>query len=187
MNGRKDHSPHWHWLVRGIIVNCKSEILYQQSNKEVIVETGSRSGADAATATGSGDRQQHIPDWLEPFTEGLEWKKDNLDYPAVLVSNSQNTSSTYSSETLEQIWIVTQFIYSFSEGPQLRLVQTRKKHESSMQEESSKSRRQDTRSNNIWTYNYSGSPSSQWRERTSSIASSICGSGTGFGQPMDTD
>ena len=56
-----------------------------------------------------------------------------------------------------------------------------------MQEESSKSRRRDTRSNNIWTYNYSGSPSTQWRERTSSIASSICGSGTGFGQPMDTD
>ena len=51
-----------------------------------------------------------------------------MDYPAVLVSNSQNTSSTYSSETLEQIWMETQFIHSFSEGPQLRAVQTRKKN-----------------------------------------------------------
>ena len=53
-------------------------------------------------------------------------------------------------------------------------------HESSMQKEFWKSRRQDTASTEIWGYNESGSHSSQWRQRIA-IASSPCGGGTKFG------
>ena len=41
----------------------------------VIADTSPRSDADAASGdpppTASGDREQEIPDWFQPFTEGL--------------------------------------------------------------------------------------------------------------------
>ena len=55
-------------------------------------------------------------------------QKENLDHPAVLAgNNSQNTSSTSPSETLEQIWRETHLIQSFSEGLQLKYTQNEQK------------------------------------------------------------
>ena len=50
--------------------------------------------------TASGDREQDIPDWLHPFTEGLV--EGESDHPAVLVKQfPQHFLRIYSSETLE--------------------------------------------------------------------------------------
>ena len=187
MNGRKDHSPHWHWLGRGIIVNCKSENIVstveQRSNcrdrlpKRCRCSNGDRFGRPTATYSRLA--------WTVHGRTGMEEGELGLSgsageqFPKHLLHLFQRDPRTnLDSNTI--------YLLIFRRTP-IATCANAQKHESSMQEESSKSRRQDTRSNNIWTYNYSGSPSSQWREGTSSIAPSICGSGTGFGQPMDTD
>ena len=51
----------------GQIIHCKSENVVLVVVLGVIVDASPRSDADAA----SGDREQDIPDWLQPLTEGL--------------------------------------------------------------------------------------------------------------------
>ena len=49
-------------------IHCRSENVVRIVVRGVIVDTIPRSDADAA----SGDhREQDVPDWLQPFTEGL--------------------------------------------------------------------------------------------------------------------
>ena len=43
-----------------------------------------------------------------------DWQKENIWTTWQWWNNSQNTSFTHSSETLEHIWRATQFIYAFS-------------------------------------------------------------------------
>ena len=47
------------------IINCKSENSVPMVGPRVIVASGDR------TPTASGDQKYDIPDWLQPFTEGL--------------------------------------------------------------------------------------------------------------------
>ena len=49
------------------IAKCKSEIVCQESFPEFLSRQVTRSDAEAA----SGDREQDIPDWLQPFADGL--------------------------------------------------------------------------------------------------------------------
>ena len=167
------------WLTQQLQVGQRVPIVVLG----VIVDTVSRSDAEAASwdraSTASGEREQDLPGWLEPFTERLA-KGDSGSSG----SDWETFPSTPPPHIPASLWD-THLIYSFFEGPQLWNIQTHK-ITNSMQTESWKSRRQDTASFKIWRYNHSGSQSSEWRERIA-IASSICGSGAGFGFSMETE
>ena len=71
-NGRKTSTRiNQEWKT----VHCKSENCAPLVVPGVIVDTSPRSDVNAASGdrppTSSGDREQNIPNWLQPFTEGL--------------------------------------------------------------------------------------------------------------------
>ena len=55
--------------------NIEKHMVFLRLVSGVIVNTNPRIDANAASGdrlpTASGDREQDIPDWLQPFTEGL--------------------------------------------------------------------------------------------------------------------
>ena len=81
---------------------AKSSIASRKFSSTVVpgvtVDTSLRSGADAASGdrapTASGDREQDLLDWLQPFTEGLVDGESGSS--GCWCDNSQNTSFTYS-------------------------------------------------------------------------------------------
>ena len=73
----------------------KSETVVQTVVLGVIVDTSPRGGADAAAG------KQDLPDWLQPFTGGLVEGESGSSGGA----GEQSTSSAYSTDTLEQIWM----------------------------------------------------------------------------------
>ena len=150
----------WSYCWHNLLKRCRSSIV--RPSADSIRRTRARSSRLAWTVHGKTGKRRF---WI------IRQRWGNI---------SHNTSSTYSSE----LWD-TQLIYSFFEGPQSWYIQTHK-ITNSMQKESWKSRRQDTASFKIWRYNHSGSQSSGWRE-TIAIASSIFGSGAGFGYSMETE
>ena len=62
--------------------------------------------------TASGNRQEDVSDWLQPFTEGaVDGESGSSSSAGEPIS--QNTSSTYATKTFEQLNVERQAIYSF--------------------------------------------------------------------------
>ena len=183
-NGRKDNHPHWPTMAKSPIVVRK--MLYRSSCLELLL---TRIPEAMQMEHRDTERRRLRETESKIFQTGFSHLRKDCRRRSWIIrqrwwTKSHNTSST--SETLEQIWRETQFTQSFSDGPQTWYFQAHRNHQSSMQKESRRSRRQDTTSYKFWEYSYSGSQSCQWRERIA-IAPSICGSCTRFGFSMDTE
>ena len=65
--------PHYPRMDK--VIHCRSDTCVQIVAPGVVVDTRPRSDADAASGhrppTASGGPEQDLPDWLQPFTEGL--------------------------------------------------------------------------------------------------------------------
>ena len=88
----------------GNIINCKSGRLVPQSYRELlsthVPETMQLQHREDRTPTALGDREKDRLDWHEPFTEGIGRRWIRIIWQCWCV-DSQNTSSTFSSETFE--------------------------------------------------------------------------------------
>ena len=79
-------------------------------------------------------RQHDIPDWLQPFTEGLV-EGASVSSGSAGETIPKKTSSTFSRETLEEKWRETHFYLLIYRRTPIVKIQTHQNHESSMMSE----------------------------------------------------